>query len=107
VIWIASALGLVAGILLSFEVGKALLPRMVLRSGDASLSGRLALGGAVVALLPAFLLSFVVGATLGSAWGLAGLAVGIALIFAVVLVGGAVAGILVARLVLRYRRREW
>jgi hypothetical protein len=106
-IWLASALGLAGGILLSFEIGKALLPRMVLRSEDMSLSGRLALGGAVVALFPAFLLSFAVGAPLGGAWGLAGLAIGVALIFAVVLVGGALAGVLLAKLVLRYRQRRW
>lgn len=110
--WIASALGLVGGVALLVVIAKATVPRMVMGANDRLLLARLALAGALVALLPALVLALVVGATLGGAWGrqlLApyglgasgaplGLALGIALVFAGVVLCGTMAGILLGRL---------
>jgi hypothetical protein len=101
--WLASALGLAGGIAAAYYVANPLLPVLVQRSPDRLLAVRLALGGTIVALAPAFLLALVAGATLGGAWGGAtGLALGVAFVFALVLLSGAAAGVLLARLL--YRR---
>lgn len=103
--WLASALGLAGGIAAAYYAAGALLPILVQRSPDRLLAVRLALGGTIVALAPAFLLALVPGATLGGAWGGAtGLALGVAFVFAAVLLAGAVAGVFLARLLAAYRR---
>jgi hypothetical protein len=119
-IWIATALGLGAGVVLAYAVARAALPRAVARAEDALLFVRLAFAGAVVALLPALLLSLVVGGALGAAWGErvfgrfgvpssgvpVGLALGIALVFALVMLGGGAIGILLGKAVICYRQRR-
>ena len=119
-IWLAAILGLLAGFLLAYWIGRRLLPRMVAANRDRMLAIWLALGGAIAMLLPAFFLSFVIGGTLGGALGERvtqplglgiagvpyGLAAGIAVVFAAILLIGAVAGIGVARLILRWRARS-
>jgi len=118
-IWIAAALGLTGGIVVSWGAGRLILPRLLAGSLAPLLAVRLAFAGAVIALVPAILLSIVVGGTLGSAWGaqlfrligvpasgfITGHAVGMSVVFALVLLGGAVSGILLARAVVWYRRR--
>lgn len=104
-IWIASALGLAGGIAAACYLANAFLPVLVYRSPDRLLAVRLALGGTVVALAPAFLLALAPGAALGGAWGgIAGLALGVALVFALVLLAGAAAGVMLARVLASYRR---
>lgn len=119
-VWIAACLGLVAGVMAAYALGRAILPRVVARSEDMLLFVRLAFAGTVVALFPAFFLSIVVGGTLGGAWGErlfdrlgmtlsgapVGLALGVALVFALVLLGGGAAGILAAKALVRYRQRR-
>lgn len=103
--WLASALGLAGGIAAAWYLANAFLPVLVYRSPDRLLAVRLALGGTIVALAPAFLLALVPGATFGGAWGgIAGLALGVALVFALVLLAGAAAGVMLARLLAAYRR---
>ena len=120
-IWIATALGLAGGVVLAYAAGRTILPRMVARSQDMYLAVRMALAGAIVALLPAFFLSIVVGGTLGGAWGEqvfrqigvpssgvpSGLAIGIALVFAAVLIVGTGMGLLLAKAVIVYRQRRF
>ena len=89
--WIAAALGLAGGLGLAWWVAAAALPRLVERSRKPALVVKLALGGTVVALMPAVLLSLVVGATLGGA-------LGVALVFALMLLAGTFGGALLARL---------
>ncbi|HEX5091523.1 MAG TPA: hypothetical protein VFV84_02415 [Burkholderiales bacterium] len=117
-VWIATLIGLFAGVVLAYQLGKTLLPRAIAATRHVTLAVRLAIAGTVVALIPAFLLSLVVGGTLGGAWGKRaldelgfpasgapiGLALGIAVVFALVLVGGALLGILLARGLLAYRQ---
>ena len=99
--WITSALGLAA----AYWLARAFLPILVYRSPDRLLAVRLALGGTIVAAVPAILLALAPGAALGGAWGgAAGLALGVALVFAAVLFAGAAAGVLLARLLAAYRR---
>jgi len=119
-IWIATALGLGAGVVLAYAVGKAVLPRAVAKADDALLFVRLAFAGTVVALLPALLLSLVIGGTLGGAWGErvfgrlgvpssgvpVGLAIGIALVFALVVLGGGAIGMFLGKAVIRHRQRR-
>ncbi len=119
-VWIATAAGLAAGVLIALALGAVALPRLMARAGNAWLLVRFAFAGAIAALLPALFLSLVVGGTLGSIWGAYlsrqlglgvsgvpfGLAIGIALAFAcVVLLGGAL-GIGTAGIVLHYRLRR-
>jgi hypothetical protein len=119
-IWMATALGLVGGVVLAYAVGKAVLPRAVARSADMLLFVRLAFAGTVVALLPALFLSLVVGGTLGGAWGErvfdrlgiplsgapAGLALGVALVFALVVLGGGASGFCLGKAVICLRQRQ-
>lgn len=119
-VWLATAIGLVAGAVLAYRIGSVVLPRAIARSADRLLAARLALAGTVIALLPALLLSFVVGGTLGGAFGEylfgllglrlsgvpAGVALGIALVFALVLLAGAAAGILTVRVLFHQRHRR-
>jgi|GEM_PF-2927192 len=119
-IWVASALGLVGGVAISYAAGKAALPRILAGSADMRLMVRLALAGTLVALLPALLLALVIGATLGAAWarqifepyGLAAwgapmlVALGVALVFAGVLLSGTAAGIALGKALLHYRQRR-
>ncbi len=92
--WIAAALGLAGGLAFAYWIAAAALPRLVERSRRPELLVKLALGGTVVALMPAVLLSIVVGATLGGA-------VGVALVFALVLLAGTFGGVLLAHLLPR------
>lgn len=119
-IWAASILGLLGGLLLAYWIGRQLLPKMISATRDRLLAIWLALGGTIAMLLPAFFLSFVVGGTLGGAMGERisqsfglgiagvpfGLAAGIAVIFAFILLAGALAGIVIARLIIRLRARS-
>jgi len=116
--WIASALGIVAGVAICYAALKGLLPHFIRRSKDALLLVRLALAGTLAALLPALFLSLVVGATLGGAWGrqifqpygLAasgeplGVALGTTVVFAAVVLLGTAAGIGLGRALLHLRR---
>jgi hypothetical protein len=89
--WIAAALGLAGGVALAWWIAAAALPRLAERARKPALLVKLALGGTVVALMPAVLLSIVVGATLAGP-------LGVALVFAAVLLAGTFAGALLARL---------
>lgn len=116
--WIASALGIVAGVAICYAALKRLLPHFVRRSKDALLLVRLALAGTLAALLPALFLSLVVGATLGGAWGrqifqpyglaASGVPLGVALgttaVFAAVVLLGTAAGIVLGSALLHLRR---
>lgn len=118
--WIASALGIAAGVAVCYAALKTLLPHFIRQSKDALLLVRLALAGTIVALLPALALSLVVGATLGGVWGrqvfepygLAasgvpiGVALGTALVLAVVVLAGAAAGIGLGKALLYVRQRR-
>jgi hypothetical protein len=96
--WLAIGVGLVGGLLLSYLMGKRVLPPLAERLPDPALLIKLSLGGTAIALLPALLLSIVVGAPLGADWGAMGMVVGVAAIFALVLLAGTFAGVLLARL---------
>lgn len=115
-VWIGTGLGLAAGMLLSYGLGLAILPRWVGKSEHTRLLVRLAFAGTVVAFLPALLLSLVVGGPLGELWGervfgllgfpsgaSIGLALGVALVFTLVLASGAAGGVLVGQAWLHYR----
>jgi hypothetical protein len=99
--WLAIGVGLAGGLLLSYWIGKTVLPPIVQRSRNPDLMIKLAFGGTAVAVVPALLLSVVVGAPLGMRWGALGLVAGVALVFALVLVAGTFAGVLLARLITR------
>lgn len=99
--WLAIGIGLAGGLLLSYQIGKAVLPPLVHRSRKPDLLIKLSLGGTVIAALPALLLSIVVGATLGMPWGAAGIAIGVAAVFALVLLSGTFAGAVLARFLTR------
>lgn len=116
-IWLAAIVGVLAGFLLAYWIGRRLLPMMVAASRDRMLAIWLALGGVVAMLLPALFLSFVIGGTLGGVVGERlsqmlglgpagvplGLAAGISVIFAFILLVSALAGIGIARLIMRMR----
>jgi hypothetical protein len=96
--WIAIGVGLAGGLLLSYHVGKLALPPLMEGSRNPTLLVKLALGGTVIALLPALLLSIVVGGPLGAAWDALGLVVGVAAVFSITLLLGTFAGVLLAKL---------
>jgi hypothetical protein len=99
--WLAIAIGLAGGLLLSYHLGKAALVPLVARSRKPELLIKLSLGGTVIAALPALLLSIVVGATLGMPWDTVGIVIGVAAVFALLLLCGTFAGVLLARLLTR------
>ena len=99
--WLAIGLGIAGGLLLCYQVGNAVLPRLVERSRQPELLIKLSLGGTVVAALPALLLSVVLGAPLGAGWGALGMVLGVAAVFALVLLAGTFAGVLLAKLLTR------
>ena len=99
--WLAIAVGLAGGLLLSIYVGQLALPRLVERSRNPRILIKLSLGGTVIALVPAVLLSIVVGAPLGAGWGVLGVVFGVAAIFALALLAGTFAGVLLATLLKR------
>jgi protein-S-isoprenylcysteine O-methyltransferase Ste14 len=99
--WLAIGVGLAGGLLLSYLVGNALLPRLVERARNPGLMIKLSFGGTVIAAVPALLLSVVVGAPLGASWGALGLVAGVALVFGSVLLAGTFGGVLLAKLVTR------
>jgi hypothetical protein len=99
--WLAIGIGLAAGLLLSYRLGKAVLPSLLRSSRKPELLIKLSLGGTLIMALPALLLSIVVGATLGMPWGAPGIALGVAMVFAVVLLCGTFAGAMLARLLTR------
>jgi hypothetical protein len=99
--WLAIGLGLAGGLLLSYQIGKAVLPSHVHRSRKPDLLIKLSLGGTVIAALPALLLSIVVGAMLGMPWGAVGIVIGVAAVFALVLLSGTFVGVMLARLLTR------
>jgi len=100
---LAVAVGLAGGLLLSYCIAKAALPRLLQRARKPELLIKLSLGGTEVAALPALLLSIVVGATLGIPWSAAGIAIGVAAVFSLVLLSGLFAGVLLASLLARPR----
>lgn len=95
--WLAIAVGLAGGLLLSYAVGKMLLPPLVERARNPGLLIKLSFGGTVIAALPALLLAIVLGATLGAGWGAVGIVFAVALMFAIILLAGTFAGVLLAR----------
>jgi len=119
-VWIATALGLLGGLVLTYALGKAIIPRLVAKSRLMPVLVQLACAGAVIALLPALFLSLVVGGTLGGAWGeyafsqfgfrtsgtAVGLALGIAMVFALVVIGGAAIAVFSGKAFTFYRNRQ-
>lgn len=119
-IWIATALGLLAGIISSYVLGRVIIPRLIAKSGHVPILVYLAFAGTVIAVLPALVLSLVVGGAVGSAWGEhvfdqfglrtfgapIGLALGIALVFALVVIGGAALAVLSGKALIVYRNRQ-
>jgi len=119
-VWIATLLGLLGGSLLSYVLGKAIIPRLIANSRHMPILVYLAFAGAVIALLPALFLSLVVGGTLGGAWGEHafgrfgmhssgapfGLALGIALVFALVIIAGAAIAVFSGKALIFYRNRR-
>ena len=95
--WLAIAVGLAGGVLLSYFIGKAVLAPLVGRLKKPDRLIKLSLGGTVIAALPALLLSIVIGGPLGSAFGALGIVIGGAAVFATVLLAGTFAGVLLAR----------
>lgn len=118
-VWIATALGLLGGLVLTYALGKAIVPRLVAKSRHMPILVHLAFAGTVIALLPALFLSLVVGGTLGGGWGEyafdqfgfhasgthIGLALGIAVVFALVVVGGAAIAVFSGKALICYR--DW
>jgi hypothetical protein len=119
-VWIATALGLLGGLVLSYVLGKAIIPRLVAKSRHMPMLAQLALAGTVIALVPALLLSLLIGSAFGGAWGAhafsqlgfrvsgtpVGLALGIALVFALVVVGGAAIAVILGKALIYYRNRN-
>lgn len=119
-VWIATALGLLGGLALTYVLGKAIVPRLAAKSRHTPILIQLAVAGTVIALLPALFLSLVVGGTLGGAWGEHafdqfgfrasgtpfGLALGIAVVFALVVVVGAAIAVFSGKALIYYRDRR-
>lgn len=95
--WLAIGVGLAGGLLLSYHVGKLVLPPLVERSRNPDLLIKLSFGGTLIGLVPALLLSTVMGAAVGGLWGSVGIVLGVAGVFAAVLLAGTFAGVLLAR----------
>jgi len=119
-VWFSTALGLLGGLVLSYVLGKAIVPRLIAKSRHMPILLYLALAGTVIAVLPALFLSLVVGGTLGGAWGErifdqlgldssgapVGLALGIALVFALVVIAGATIAVFSGKALISYRNRR-